>query len=897
MVLAEGGWDGSASLVRVVIAQNKLAAGSVAGSAKFWVRTRDSFEKDLDVDDGAFDLLGSLTAATEAMGAAQAKADQAEAEMNDLEERVLALPEGSPERLALEKEFAEKKVEFVKAPESVKAAEAAVAEAEEVAESKEADAAVVVAQDNNRVLLFISTSASKLILVHANPSSTVKDLKKLIFDHTGIPACIQKTLTFGGKNLADGDRLSDTLIENESTIWQMHGFSGGMLKSPAAKIEVASIGHALGNKTKMDWLNAFEERPADGLTVGGDCDEPSTLKGELVGIQVALDCLVVRQFQEREHQRHVNTERGRGSKGIQECLGDDDRNSTGAGGGEGGNCRVDSDGYAIDDEESSSEDEEDGDDGGEYLLPGGDGDSSTVDSDDEESSSDHDAEDGEDGGSIFTSSKKRRSVSKSGTSKHKAKGGKAASGGGSSSSSSSSSSRKKKAQVKDTIGVKKSWKKAVEVTKQDAALAGLKRMYRQLDSLTNTVAKCASLFYRVENLLKRRVVAEGYEYTPVSLPSGFWTSEESFLLLLHFETVSINLPGHNLRATSVSKGGLISDTWATLQGIVGDDVINKSVLWNILPFPAPHNAGDMLHRQSYTKEHESLGFRKYLKLSQWIIFNCLAKSKPQITKVSSCGAAARNYLATGNSDPRFCLADSFASFDSAVIHPSNFYNELRSPSMLDFSNVNKLWRHWNPGKALQLPGTKLKNQQGPLYHEVQKRKNELLKKATKASVKFRRARAIKATKKTQSGKLSMAKSSQAARLAIRKKNLSSSLLGRCILRDPLIFKPRREKDAMIKITDPPFVADRSRPINRNNRERDELTEFVGMNELGEILWNGKKWINVKSLRKEMGMRQDVRRAKSHATKYFPVSDFIWFKHRGHWKSVSSISLVRFNSPA
>jgi hypothetical protein len=57
MVLAAGGWDGSASLVRVVIAQNKLAAGSVAGSAKFWVRTRDSFETDLDVDDGAFDVL------------------------------------------------------------------------------------------------------------------------------------------------------------------------------------------------------------------------------------------------------------------------------------------------------------------------------------------------------------------------------------------------------------------------------------------------------------------------------------------------------------------------------------------------------------------------------------------------------------------------------------------------------------------------------------------------------------------------------------------------------------------------------------------------------------------------------------------------------------------------
>ena len=49
----------------------------------------------------------------------QAKADKAESEMNDLEERMLALPEGSPDRLTLEKAFAVKKVEFRQAQESV----------------------------------------------------------------------------------------------------------------------------------------------------------------------------------------------------------------------------------------------------------------------------------------------------------------------------------------------------------------------------------------------------------------------------------------------------------------------------------------------------------------------------------------------------------------------------------------------------------------------------------------------------------------------------------------------------------------------------------------------------------------------------------------------------------
>ena len=71
-----------------------------------------------------------------AVGAAQAKADKIEAEMNDIEKRMLALPEGSPERVALEKEFVVKKSELKSAQAEIKAAKAAAGEAEAAAAGK-----------------------------------------------------------------------------------------------------------------------------------------------------------------------------------------------------------------------------------------------------------------------------------------------------------------------------------------------------------------------------------------------------------------------------------------------------------------------------------------------------------------------------------------------------------------------------------------------------------------------------------------------------------------------------------------------------------------------------------------------------------------------------------------
>ena len=80
-----------------------------------------------------------MTVAKGAADVAQAAADEAEEEMNILEARMLALPEGSPENSALEKEFAEKKNEVEKLNNVAVAAHAAVAEAETLSTGKDED--------------------------------------------------------------------------------------------------------------------------------------------------------------------------------------------------------------------------------------------------------------------------------------------------------------------------------------------------------------------------------------------------------------------------------------------------------------------------------------------------------------------------------------------------------------------------------------------------------------------------------------------------------------------------------------------------------------------------------------------------------------------------------------
>ena len=70
---------------------------------------------------------GGVDRAVEAMNVAKAAAAAVELEMNDLKARMLALPEGSQEQMALEEEFFVKTAEFKQAQQHVEAAEAAVA--------------------------------------------------------------------------------------------------------------------------------------------------------------------------------------------------------------------------------------------------------------------------------------------------------------------------------------------------------------------------------------------------------------------------------------------------------------------------------------------------------------------------------------------------------------------------------------------------------------------------------------------------------------------------------------------------------------------------------------------------------------------------------------------------
>jgi hypothetical protein len=109
-----------------------LPAGSqeqMALEEEFCVKTAEfkQAQQHVEAAEAAVALAGAVVEAMQVSKAAAAAVEAVESEMNALKARMLALPAGSQERMALEEEFFVKKTEFKQAQQHVKAAENAVA--------------------------------------------------------------------------------------------------------------------------------------------------------------------------------------------------------------------------------------------------------------------------------------------------------------------------------------------------------------------------------------------------------------------------------------------------------------------------------------------------------------------------------------------------------------------------------------------------------------------------------------------------------------------------------------------------------------------------------------------------------------------------------------------------